>query len=162
MRVGANRAHRRVLKADITVERSSGNVFEDIGLAPSAELLVKSEIAVRIAVIIEKRGLTQAKAAEILGIDQPSVSDLVRGRLRGFSSDRLFRFLNALGQDVKIVIVPRPPHSRRIGHLRVVDDHPRVAAAGPQAKKLLGGRHPSHRPFKPAKRMKRNPIAGPR
>ena len=124
-----------MVKTEIPVERSSGNVFEDIGLAQSAELLVKSEIAARITVIIEKRGLTQAKAAEILGIDQPSVSDLVRGRLRGFSSDRLFRFLNALGQDVQIVIVPRPPHSRRIGNLRVVDDHPQSAAAGTRAKR---------------------------
>ena len=127
--------NKRVGKSEISVERSSGNVFEDIGLAESAELLVKSEIAARIAVIIEKRGLTQAKAAETLGVDQPSVSDLVRGRLRGFSSDRLFRFLNALGQDVKIVIVPRPPHSRRIGHLRVVDDHPRAAASGARTKR---------------------------
>ena len=127
--------NRRVGKSEIPVERSSGNVFEDIGLAESAELLVKSEIAARIAVIIEKRGLTQAKAAEILGMDQPGVSDLVRGRLRGFSSDRLFRFLNALGQDVKIVIVPRPPHSRRIGHLRVVDDHPQAATAGSRARR---------------------------
>ena len=101
----------------------------------SAELLVKSEIAARIAVIIEKRGLTQAKAAEILRMDQPSVSDLVRGRLRGFSSDRLFRFLNALGQDVKIVIAPRPPHSRRVGHLRVVDDRPQAATAGGRARR---------------------------
>ena len=135
MRAGASRANRRVVKTEIPVERSSGNVFEDIGLAQSAELLVKSEIAARIVVIIEKRGLTQAKAAEILDIDQPSVSDLVRGRLRGFSSDRLFRFLNALGQDVQIVIVPRPPRSRRIGHLRVVDDHPRAATAGARAKR---------------------------
>ena len=127
--------NRRVGKSEIPVERSSGNVFEDIGLAESAELLVKSEIAARIAMIIEKRGLTQAKAAEILGMDQPSVSDLVRGRLRGFSSDRLFRFLNALGQDVKIVIAPRPPHSRRIGHLRVVDDQLRNASAGARAKR---------------------------
>ena len=94
LRAGASRSNRRAV-ARIPVERSSGNVFEDIGLAQSAELLVKSEIAARIALIIEKRGLTQAKAAEILGIDQPSVSDLVRGRLRGFSSDRLFRFLNS-------------------------------------------------------------------
>ena len=135
MRTGASRANRRVVKTEIPVERSSGNVFEDIGLAQSAELLVKSEIAARIAAIIEKRGLTQAKAAEILGIDQPSVSDLVRGRLRGFSSDRLFRFLNALGQDVRIVIVPRPPNSRRIGHLRAVDDHPQAATAGARAKR---------------------------
>jgi len=122
------------------IERSSGNVFDDIGLAPSAELLVKSEIAIRIAVLIEERGLTQAKAAEILGIDQPGVSDLVRGRLRGFSSDRLFRFLNALGQDIKIVIVPRSPRSRRIGRLRVVDDRPRAAGAGDRAKRSIGGR----------------------
>src|SRR5438093_12726786 len=135
MRAGASRANRRVVKTEIPVERSSGNVFEDIGLAQSAELLVKSEIAARIAVIIEKRGLTQARAAEILGMDQPSVSDLVRGRLRGFSSDRLFRFLNALGQDVKIVIAPRPAHSRRIGQLRVVDNHPRAATSGARAKK---------------------------
>jgi predicted XRE-type DNA-binding protein len=135
MRTGASRPNKRVVRTEIPVERSSGNVFEDIGLAQSAELLVKSEIAARIAVIIEKRGLTQAKAAEILGIDQPSISDLVRERLRSFSSDRLFRFLNALGHDVKIVIVPRPPHSRRIGHLRVVDDHPRATTAGARAKR---------------------------
>jgi predicted XRE-type DNA-binding protein len=127
--------NKRAAKTEIPVERSSGNVFEDIGLAQSAELLAKSEIAARIAAIVEKRGLTQAKAAEILGIDQPSISDLVRGRLRGFSSDRLFRFLNALGQDVRIVIVPRPPHSRRVGHLRVMDDLPQAAAAGARAKK---------------------------
>ena len=135
MRSGTSRANRRGAKTEIPVERSSGNVFEDIGLGQSDELLVKSEIAARIAVIILKRGLTQARAAEILGMDQPSVSDLVRGRLRGFSSDRLFRFLNALGQDVKIVIVPRPPHSRRIGHLRVVDDHPQAATAGTRARR---------------------------
>ena len=135
MRSGASRANRRGAKTEIPVERSSGNVFKDIGLGQSDELLVKSEIAARITVIIEKRGLTQARAAEILRIDQPSVSDLVRGRLRGFSSDRLFRFLNALGQDVRIVIVPRPPHSRRIGHLRVVDDHPQAASAGTRARR---------------------------
>lgn len=131
---------RRAIRSRIPVERSSGNVFEDIGLADSAELLVKSEIAVRIAAIIESRELTQAKAAEILGMDQPGVSDLVRGRLRGFSSDRLFRFLNALGQDVNIVIAPRPPHSRRVGQLRVMDDRAEAATAGTRARKTMGSR----------------------
>ena len=56
--------------------------------------------------VIEGRGLTQAQAADILGIDQPKVSALIRGKLGGFSLDRLFRFLNALGQDVQIVIRP--------------------------------------------------------
>jgi len=91
----------------IPVERSSGNVFEDLGVPESAEMLAKAELAERIAEIISERRLTQAGAAKVLGIDQPSVSDLVRGRLRGFSSDRLFRFLNALGRDVEIVISPK-------------------------------------------------------
>ena len=97
----------------IPIERSSGNVFEDLGVPESAEMLAKAELAARIAEIIAERRLTQAGAAKALGIDQPSVSDLVRGRLRGFSSDRLFRFLNALGRDVEIVIRPKRRTSAR-------------------------------------------------
>lgn len=135
MQAGPRREGRRGGGTEIPVERSSGNVFADIGLSQSAEMLVKSEIAARIAAIIEQKGLTQMKAAEILGIDQPGVSDLVRGRLRGFSADRLLRFLNALGQDVKIVIAPRPPHSRRLGQVRVVDDHAPRGTAGARARR---------------------------
>jgi predicted XRE-type DNA-binding protein len=58
----------------------------------------------RIADIIAERRLTQARAAKLLGIDQPKVSALLRGKLSGFSIDRLFRFLNALGRDVEIVV----------------------------------------------------------
>ena len=115
-------------KAGITVERSSGNVFEDLGLADSPELLVKSEIVVRLASIIEKRGLTQVAAAKLLGVSQAEVSDLVRGKLRGFSTDRLFRFLNALGQDVEITM-PRRLHTRRAGNLRITEA-PRAATGG--------------------------------
>src|SRR6266536_1027717 len=119
MRAGANREAGRGTKARIPVERSSGNVFEDLGLPESAERLVKSEIAARISSIIERRGLTQVQAAKLLAIDQADVSDLVRGKLAGFSTDRLFRFLNALGQDVDIVM-PRRLHASRTGKLRVV------------------------------------------
>jgi predicted XRE-type DNA-binding protein len=56
--------------------------------------------------IIAERKLTQARAAAILGVDQPKVSALVRGNLGGFSIDRLLRFLNALGREVKIIISP--------------------------------------------------------
>jgi predicted XRE-type DNA-binding protein len=102
MRNAKKQAARRV--EAIPVERGSGNVFEDLGVPESAEMLAKAELAARIAEIIAERGLTQAGAAKVLGVDQPSVSDLIRGRLRGFSSDRLFRFLNALGRDVEILI----------------------------------------------------------
>ena len=52
--------------------------------------------------------LSQAKAATLLGLDQPKVSALVRGRVEGYSIDRLFRFLNALGQRVEITVRPNP------------------------------------------------------
>lgn len=89
------------------IERSSGNVFEDLGLPDAAALLAKSELVSRICDIIVKRGLTQSQAAEILGVNQPKVSALMRGNLDGFSSDRLFRFLNALGSDIEIAVKPR-------------------------------------------------------
>ena len=90
------------------IEASSGNVFADLEVPDAGEALAKAELARRICVILTSRKLTQARAAAVLGIDQPKVSALMRGRLEGFSTDRLFRFLNALGQDVEIVI--RPQH----------------------------------------------------
>jgi predicted XRE-type DNA-binding protein len=88
----------------VRIERSSGNVFADLGLKNPEELLAKAELVQRIADIIAERKLTQVRAAKLLGIDQPKVSALLRGKLDGFSTDRLFRFLNALGRDVDIVI----------------------------------------------------------
>jgi predicted XRE-type DNA-binding protein len=71
------------------------------------EALAKAELARRICAILAERKLTQARAAAILGIDQPKVSALVRGKLAGFSTDRLCRFLNVLGLDVEIAVRPR-------------------------------------------------------
>src|SRR5438270_11390839 len=90
----------------VPIEQSSGNVFADLGLKDPEELLAKAELVQRIADIIAERKLTQVRAAKLLGIDQPKVSALLRGKLDGFSTDRLFRFLNALGRDVEIVIRP--------------------------------------------------------
>ena len=72
--------------------------------ARSREALAKAEMARRIIEILDERRLTQVAAAKTLGIDQPKVSALKRGRLEGFSTERLFKFLNALGRDVEIVI----------------------------------------------------------
>lgn len=62
----------------------SGNVFADLGVRNPEEALAKAELANKISVLIRERGLTQAKAAKLLGIDQPKVSMLLRGRLTGF------------------------------------------------------------------------------
>ncbi len=88
----------------ITVTQSSGNVFADLGVQQPDEALAKAALAHKIADIISRGGMTQARAAKLLGIDQPKVSALIRGRLRGFSAERLMKLLTALGRDVEIVV----------------------------------------------------------
>jgi len=83
-------------------EISSGNVFADLGVPHPEEALAKAQLARAICLLIEKEGLTQKAIAMRLGIDQPKVSALVRGRLADFSTDRLLRFLLSLGYNVKI------------------------------------------------------------
>jgi len=110
--------------------KSSGNVFADLGIPNPEEALAKSEIAMKIHDIIKSKKLTQAKAAKILKISQPKVSLLLRGFLTDFSLERMLRFLNDLGQDVYISIVP----SSRAGHgSTMIGDSPsnvRIAALG--------------------------------
>lgn len=101
------------------VEVSSGNVFADLGIPEPEEALAKADLAYRISSIITHRHLTQKEAAELLDIDQPKVSALMRGRLGGFSTDRLLRFLNALGRDVEIR-VKRTSRTRTYGRTHVV------------------------------------------
>jgi predicted XRE-type DNA-binding protein len=93
-------------KRDYTT--STGNVFADLGLPRPEEALAKAELAQKIIVVIRERRLTQAQAAEILGVDQPKISALARGHLSGFSIERLLRFLMLLGRDVEISIKSRP------------------------------------------------------
>ena len=105
-------------RGEIPVEESSGNVFADLGLMDPEERLAKADLAIAISREIEARGLTQGAAAELLGVAQPDVSNLMRGRLSGYSIERLTRLLNALGQDVEIRIRPAGKGDER-GHLRV-------------------------------------------
>ncbi len=86
---------------------SSGNVFADLGLSNPEERLAKAELARQINNIIKQKKLTQVAAAELLEIDQPKISALSTGRLSGFSLERLFRFLNILGQDITIKVTPK-------------------------------------------------------
>jgi predicted XRE-type DNA-binding protein len=95
---------------------SSGNVFSDLGLADAEEHLVKASLVLKIGRIIEQRGLTQIAAAKAMGIDQPKVSAMLAGQFRGYSVERLMRFLVALGQDVEIVV---KPSKRGTAELRV-------------------------------------------
>jgi predicted XRE-type DNA-binding protein len=96
------------MSTGMKVTPADGNIFETLGFPDAGELRAKAELVIQIIQIMEERGLKQVEAAEIMGIDQPKVSQLVHGRLDGFSMERLYRFLNALGMDVEIVVKPVP------------------------------------------------------
>ena len=104
----------------IPVTGSSGNVFADMDAAEPEEELTKAQLASHIRETIKRRRLTQTQAADLMRLDQPKVSALMNGRLAGFSSDRLMRFLAALGQNVEIVI-KAGSRGRERGHIRVVE-----------------------------------------
>ena len=89
---------------DIKIQASSGTIFQDLGFPNADEMLMKAELVRQISEIIDQRELTQVEAAKLLGIDQPKVSALIRGKLSGFSIERLLRFLNLLGCDIEIVV----------------------------------------------------------
>ena len=90
----------------LKVTPSSGNVFRDLGFsAEEAEhLLIRADLLIQLQKAITARGLTQAKAATILRVTQPRVSDLLRGRLDLFSTDTLIDMLARLGVHVRFVV----------------------------------------------------------
>ncbi|MDA9469644.1 helix-turn-helix domain-containing protein [Bradyrhizobium sp. CCBAU 53415] len=100
-------------KARIT--QSSGNIFADLGLDLPEEHNVKAHLVILITKMIEAQGLTQAQAAAAMGLRQPDVSKLLRGRFEGISLERLFKFVRALGSDIEIKVKPsKPKHEGRI------------------------------------------------
>lgn len=92
----------------VEYEESSGNVFADLGLPNPEELMAKALLSIAIERAIDEKQLTRAAAAELLQCDEADLSRVVRGDLRDFSMERLFRFLNALGMDVRIEVSPKP------------------------------------------------------
>jgi predicted XRE-type DNA-binding protein len=92
--------------------RGSGNVFKDLGLKNPEELLAKARLAARIVQILEERKLSQTQAAKLLGVDQPKVSAIYRGRLDDFSVERLMRFLTTLHRDIRIIVGEKPRRGR--------------------------------------------------
>jgi len=101
------------------IEKSSGNVFADIGFANDQEMLVKANLALKISEIIAQRRLTQIEAAAILGIPQPKLSKLLRGQFHGVSETKMLECLNKLGRDIQIVI-RKANRDKRIGRTSVV------------------------------------------
>ena len=101
-----------------THEKSSGNIFADLGLPNSEQELLKAKLTVQIHRLIKERNLTQAKAAELLGTTQAQMSALMRCRPVSVSIGRLIEFLTILGQDVEVTV--KPSRTRNTGQMSVV------------------------------------------
>jgi len=92
------------------IRQGSGNVFEDVGFPPAeaAHLLIRTDLMLQIERVLKTRGLTQAKAAKLLKVTQPRVSDLMRGRVDLFSIDTLVEMLARLGITVTLRMKSSP------------------------------------------------------
>jgi predicted XRE-type DNA-binding protein len=103
----------------IEIEKSTGNVYADLGFADAEEMRVKAQLASKIGEIIRARRWTQQRAADALGISQPKLSQLLRGQFRGISEAKMLELLARLGRDIQIVIGP-PRRSAKAGRVEVV------------------------------------------
>jgi predicted XRE-type DNA-binding protein len=106
MAINANKK-RKPSSDDSKIRIGGTNIFKDLRRPDADEAFAKIELAYKIHTLIEKMGLTQTQAAALLRTDRARVSNLMRGRLKEFSIDRLFHFLNKLGQDIDITIRPK-------------------------------------------------------
>ena len=98
----------------IEVQRSSGNVYADLGLPDAERLKIKTGLVVEIRKAMRRLGLTQQQAARRMGITQPKVSDMMRGDFSNLSERKLMDCLNRLGYDIEIKVKPA---SEPVGHL---------------------------------------------
>lgn len=101
------------------IEKGSANVYADLDVPDAGEMLVKAQLAAKIAEIIKHRRMTQVQAAELLGMPQPKLSNMLSGRFRGISEAKMLECLTRLGRDVQIVI-KTAPKSRKTGHVSVL------------------------------------------
>lgn len=93
----------------VKIQPSSGNVFADLGFnTDEAEnLKIRADLMIELSRMIESQGLTQTSAAQLLGVTQPRISDLTRGKIDRFSVDTLIQMLGHAGASVSFVVKPR-------------------------------------------------------
>lgn len=92
---------------EIEFVKGSGNVFGDLGLTNPEERLAKANLLLALKNIIEERGLTQEEIAGMCGVDQPTISKALRGKMKSISLDRLTHWITCLGSDVEIFVKRR-------------------------------------------------------
>jgi predicted XRE-type DNA-binding protein len=102
-----------------SISRGTGNVFADLGFPDAGERQAKRRLAYALNQVLDRRQLSQAEAAKVLGVSQPKISALRNYKLAGFSVERLMNLLTALDQDIEITI-RKKPRSRKVARISVV------------------------------------------
>lgn len=97
---------KKIMSERIKHTKSSGNVFQDLGVKDSGLHHIKAQLGLMLIDLIAKKELTQTKAAGLLGIKQPELSRIKGGNLSHYSVERLLGFLNRLNQRVEIKVRP--------------------------------------------------------
>ena len=92
---------------EIEFVKSSGNVFGDLGLTNPEERVAKAKLLLALKDIIEEKGLTQEEVAGMCGVDQPTISKALRGKMKSISLERLTHWITCLGSDVEIFVKKR-------------------------------------------------------
>lgn len=103
----------------MSLEESAGNVYADLGMDDADAMIVKAQLATKIGEIIKSRKWSQQQAAEVLGMTQPKLSNMLRGHFRGISESKMLDCLTRLGRDVQIVVGPAR-RAASAGHVAVV------------------------------------------
>ncbi|MHB8747394.1 MAG: helix-turn-helix domain-containing protein [Gammaproteobacteria bacterium] len=90
----------------VKIEKGSGNVFQDIGFPPheAYNLHMRAELMVKVETFVDKSGLTQKEAAKLLGLTQPRLNDVLKGKIDKFSLDALVNMLARAGMKVKLTV----------------------------------------------------------
>ena len=101
----------------IEIVEGSGNIYADLDIPNADEMLIKAQLATKIAEIIKERNWTQQEAASVLAMTQTRLSCMLRGQFRGISEAKMLEYLTRLGRNVQIVVGPDQPS---VGQLEVV------------------------------------------
>src|SRR6185295_14759551 len=100
------------------IRRGTGNIFADLGLPDADTHLLKAQLVSRLQDILDDLKITQTEAARIVGVSQPDISRILKGRFRDVSVERTMQMLARLGCDVDIVVKPRG-RKKAFGPIRV-------------------------------------------
>ncbi len=112
-------AMKKLSQSNTHIPKNNGNVFAELGIRDPEMARLKADIAIAIKAAIERKGITQKEAGEVLGLPAQKVSDIVCGRLKGYTLDRLFTYLNRLDVDVRVRMTAKPAQ-RQSAELRAI------------------------------------------